>query len=210
MSTNFKNGFMISVEGLDGSGKSTVLEKIRKFLENNNIEFILTREPGGTLVSEKIRNIIVNEDIDGVTEALLFASARRHHVENLIKPALKEGKLVLCDRFIDSSLAYQGCGRGLGIETIWEINKFAIGDFLPNKTIYLDIAPEDGLKRIINSNREKNRLDLQKLDFYHKNRQGFLYLANQYPERFIVINANQSPDKVFEDLKEKFLNNFML
>lgn len=202
-------GMFISFEGSEGAGKGLILNKLKAFLQENNVDFIATREPGGTDVAEKIREIIVHEDIDGITEALLFASARRHHVENLIKPSIENGKLVLCDRFIDSSLVYQGCGRGLGIDTVWEINKFAIGDFLPDKTIYLDIAPEVGLRRISDNNRETNRLDLEGLDFYNKNREGYLYLANKYPDRFVVINANQTPDEVFNELKEKFLNNLI-
>lgn len=204
-----KKGLFISFEGSEGAGKGTILAKLKEFLEENNVDFISTREPGGTTVAEKIREIIVNEDIDGITEALLFASARRHHVENKIKPALKEGKLVLCDRFIDSSLVYQGCGRGLGMDKVWEINQFAIEGFLPDKTIYLDIDPQVGLKRIADNNRETNRLDSESLDFYNKNREGYLYLANKYPERFVVINADQTPDEVFNELKEKFLNDLL-
>ena len=206
---NKKEGLFWSLEGGEGAGKGMLIKKIIEFLIENNIEFVSTREPGGTDVAEKIREIIVHEEIDGITEALLFASARRHHVENLIKPAINKGKLVLCDRFIDSSLVYQGYGRGLGVDTVWEINKFAIGDFLPDKTIYLDIAPEVGLKRISDNNRETNRLDLEGLDFYNKNRQGYLDLANKYPERFVVINADQTPDEVFNELKEKLLNDLI-
>lgn len=204
-----RKGMFISIEGNDGSGKSTLLKKMTDFLNQHYVDFISTREPGGSDVAEKIRNIIVNENIDSITEALLFASARRDHVENLIKPALKAGKIVLCDRFIDSSLVYQGCGRGLGMDTVLEINKFAISYFLPDKTIYLDIDPEVGLKRIAYNNRETNRLDLEGLDFYNKNRQGYLELAKKYPERFVVINAQQTPNEIFLELKNKLLNDLI-
>lgn len=204
-----KKGIFISVEGVEGAGKGMLLSKIKQYLENNNVDYVSTREPGGTEIAEKIRAIIVNEDLDGIEEALLFATARRNHVRKLIKPALNEGRLVLCDRYVDSSLAYQGYGRGLGMDTIWDINKYAIEGFLPDKTIYLDIDPQVGLKRIADNNRETNRLDLEGLDFYNKNREGFLLLAKKYPERFVIINADQTPNEVFEELKEKLLNDLI-
>ena len=198
----------ISIEGLEGAGKGILIKNLIEFFKQKNIDFVSTREPGGTPIAEKIRDIIVNEEIDGITEVLLFASSRRHLVQNLIKPSINKGKLVICDRFIDSSLVYQGYGRNIDIDTIMAINKFAIGDFLPDKTIYLDIQPEIGLKRISDNNRETNRLDLEDLNFYNKNRQGYLDLAKQFPDRFIIINANQTPDAVFNDLKENFLDLF--
>ena len=194
----------ISVCGLDGAGKGVLMENIKKHLDSKGVNYILTREPGGTVVAEKIREVIVNEDIDDITEALLFASARRDHVEKKIKPALKEGKLVISDRFIDSSLAYQGVGRGLGIDFVKHINEIAIGDFMPDKTIYLDLDPEIGLQRIKENNREENRLDKEKIDFYKKNREGYLELARRYPNRYIVLNAEKSPEEVFSELLSKF------
>lgn len=209
MSNSKHKGLFISIEGVEGAGKGMLLEKLKKYFEDNNIDYVSTREPGGTELAEKLRNIIVNDELDGIEEALLFATARRNHVRKMIKPALEEGKLVLCDRYVDSSLAYQGCGRNLGMDTIWDINQYAIEGFLPDKTIYLDIDPQVGLQRIADNNRETNRLDLEGLDFYNKNRQGFLTLAQKHPDRFVIINADQSPKDVFEELKTKLLNDLV-
>lgn len=201
-------GKFLSIEGGDGSGKGTLIEMLIKYLSKEDINFITTREPGGTPVAEQIR-ALTHEDIDAVTETLLFAAARRDHVEKVIKPALNNNILVISDRFTDSSLIYQGIGRGLGIEQVLNINKFAINDLEPFKTIYLDIDPEIGLKRIHTNNREINRLDLQDIEFYKKNREGYLALAQKYPNRYIVINANQSIDDVFKEVISK-LNKSLL
>ena len=196
------NGKFIVFEGLDGCGKSTQLRLFADYLKENNIDFITTREPGGTPIAEKIRDIIVNENIDAITEALLFASARREHVEKVIKPALAEGKIVLCDRFVFSSLAYQGFARGLGEKYIYDINFEAIKDVIPYAIVYLDIEPMDSLKRIKSNGREVNRLDNESLDFYTKCRNGFFKLREHYKNEFLTINANQEIEKVFEDIKK--------
>lgn len=185
----------ITFEGPEGSGKSSVLDKICHQLEHDGFNVIKTREPGGTPISEQIRNIILdkaNTNLDPRTEALLYAASRRQHLVEKIWPALKEGKIVLCDRYLDSSLAYQGHARGLGYENILSINNFATENTFPDLTILFDIQPELGLERISkNSNREVNRLDLEKLDFHKKVREGFLELAKKYPERFYIVDASQ-------------------
>lgn len=185
----------ITFEGPEGSGKSSVLDKICHQLEHDGFNIIKTREPGGTPISEQIRNIILdkaNTNLDPRTEALLYAASRRQHLVEKIWPALKEGKIVLCDRYLDSSLAYQGNARGLGYENILAINNFATENTFPDLTILFDIQPELGLERISkNSNREVNRLDLEKLDFHKKVREGFLELAKKYPERFYIVDASQ-------------------
>lgn len=185
----------ITFEGPEGSGKSSVLDKVCHQLEHDGFNVVKTREPGGTPISEQIRNIILdksNTNLEPRTEALLYAASRRQHLVEKIWPALKEGKIVLCDRYLDSSLAYQGNARGLGYENILSINNFATENTFPDLTILFDIQPELGLERISkNSNREVNRLDLEKLDFHKKVREGFLELAKKYPERFYIVDASQ-------------------
>ncbi|KLU75489.1 dTMP kinase [Clostridium botulinum] len=198
-------GVFITLEGPDGSGKTTIVKMIEKYLKENNVDYISTREPGGINISEQIREIILdtkNTEMDARTEALLYVASRRQHLAERVIPALKLGKIVICDRFIDSSLAYQGYARGIGIDKVMSINEFAIDGYMPNLTLYLDIEPEIGLKRISqNHKREVNRLDLEKLDFHKKVREGYFKVLEKYPNRIKKINANQPIDKVFEDVK---------
>lgn len=198
-------GAFITLEGPEGSGKTTIVKMIEKYLSENNIEYISTREPGGINISEQIRDVILNKDnvaMDPRTEALLYVASRRQHLAERVIPAIKEGKVVICDRFIDSSLAYQGYARGIGIDEVMAINEFAIDGFMPDLTLYLDIEPEVGLKRISKNNeREVNRLDLEALDFHKKVREGYFKLLERYPNRIKKINANQPVDKVFEEVK---------
>ncbi|KEI06744.1 dTMP kinase [Clostridium botulinum] len=198
-------GVFITLEGPDGSGKTTIVKMIEKYLKENNVDYISTREPGGINISEQIREIILdtkNTEMDARTEALLYVASRRQHLAERVIPALKLGKIVICDRFIDSSLAYQGYARGIGIDEVMSINEFAIDGYMPNLTLYLDIEPEIGLKRISqNDKREVNRLDLEKLDFHKKVREGYFKVLEKYPNRIKKINANQPIDKVFEDVK---------
>lgn len=205
-----EKGMFIVFEGGEGSGKSTILTKTYEWLIKNNYECITTREPGGIQISEKIREIILdtkNTAMDGRTEALLYAAARRQHLVEKVIPALNSGKIVLCDRFIDSSLAYQGFARGLGIEEIYEINKFAIDDYMPNLTILFDVEPEIGLSRINkDNNREVNRLDLEEIDFHNKVREGYNILLENYQDRIKKIDASQSIDDVFAEVKNILKN----
>lgn len=198
-------GKFIVFEGGEGSGKTTILEMIYDYLITKGIECIKTREPGGIKISENIREIILDKDntnMDSKTEALLYAAARRQHLVEKVIKALNEGKVVLCDRFIFSSLAYQGYARDLGIEEIYNINKFAIDEYMPDLNILFDIDPKIGLARINkNSNREVNRLDLEKLDFHYKVREGYNILANKYNENFIKINAEETIEEVFEKVR---------
>ncbi|MEH6943598.1 dTMP kinase [Bacillus sp. JJ722] len=189
-----KRGIFITVEGPEGAGKSTILGLLNEKLQQEGYSLLLTREPGGISISEQIREILLNKDnimMDERTEALLYAAARRQHLVEKVKPALKEGRIVLCDRFIDSSLAYQGFARGLGIEEVYRINKFAIEDTMPDLTLYFDIEPEAGLQRIYNnSDREVNRLDMENLSFHNKVREGYMLLVERFPERIKVIDAS--------------------
>ena len=193
----------ITFEGGEGCGKSTVLKAIKERLESEGVSVVLTREPGGTPIAEQIRNVILdkgNTAMDGRTEALLYAASRRQHLVEKIWPALQEGKTVLCDRYLDSSLAYQGGARGLGIDEVLSINLFATEGTYPDLTLLFDLEPEQGLARIAaNQNREVNRLDLETLDFHHQVRNNFLALAKRYPDRYVIIDASQPLADVIED-----------
>lgn len=192
----------ITIEGIEGSGKSTLLNHIEAALTKRGFSLLLTREPGGVKVAEEIRAVLLNpqnKEIDGVTEALLYAAARRQHLTQKMIPALKEGKVVLCDRYVDSSLAYQGYARGIGLDRVMEINRFAVGEAFPSLTLYLDVEPEIGLQRIYKDRkREINRLDMESLHFYQRVREGYLLLAEREPTRVKVIDARVPMEEVTE------------
>ncbi|MFL0270073.1 dTMP kinase [Candidatus Clostridium radicumherbarum] len=198
-------GIFITIEGGEGTGKTTQLKLIEEYLKGEKFKYILTREPGGIDISEQIRKIILdrnNTAMDARTEALLYAASRRQHLIERVIPALKEDKIVICDRFIDSSLAYQGFARGLGIEEVLKINEFSIEGHMPNLTIYLDIEPSIGLNRINkDAEREINRLDLERNTFHEKVREGYHILIERYPDRIKQVDANQTIERVFEDIK---------
>ena len=201
----------ITFEGGEGSGKTTVASKVFEKLKNEKYNIILTREPGGVKIAEQIRNIILdkeNTSLDDRSEALLFAASRRQHLVEKVWPALKENKIVLCDRYIDSSLAYQGGGKHLGVDEVLHVNLFATENTLPDLTILFDLEPSIGLERINkNKNREVNRLDLESLKFYDDVRNTFLELSEKYKDRYVVIDASKSLEEVVETtykiIKEK-------
>lgn len=197
-------GMFISLEGGDGAGKSTAIALLEKRVTEQGLAVLVTREPGGVDIAEQIREVILNREnikMDGRTEALLYAAARRQHLVEKVIPALEQGKIVLCDRFIDSSLAYQGVARGLPTDEIFAINQFAIQDHMPDLTFYLDVSPEVGLARIeANSNREKNRLDLEKVSFHTRVREGYELLITKFPERIVRINADQPIEQVVDEM----------
>ncbi|MGE7844013.1 dTMP kinase [Lysinibacillus sp. NPDC093712] len=199
-----KCNLFITFEGPEGAGKTTVIKKIAERLSLENIDVLATREPGGIEIAEKIRTIILNPEhtaMDERTEALLYAAARSQHYFEKVRPALDAGRMVICDRFIDSSLAYQGYARGIGVDEVLSINEFAIGKKLPDLTILFDISPEVGLARIhAHGDREVNRLDVESLAFHQKVREGYLQLVKRYPERINVVNADQSIERVVEDV----------
>ena len=194
----------ITFEGGEGSGKSTAIERLGKMLRSLGKKVVITREPGGTPISEEIRSVILdkaNTGMDPWTEALLYAAARRQHVKERIEPAHEEGAIVISDRYVDSSLAYQGGARGLGIDKVLLLNQFALDGVMPDLTIYFDLAPETGLGRIRKSeNREVNRLDLERISFHEKVRESFLALKDMFPERIKIIDANLTPDQVFQEI----------
>lgn len=199
-----KSGLLITFEGPEGAGKTSAIKKIGDKLGNTNIDYMLTREPGGIEIAEKIREIILNPNhkaMDERTEALLFAAARAQHFFEKVEPALQQGKIVICDRFIDSSLAYQGYARGLGVDEVLGINEFAIGKRLPDITILFDLAPEIGLARIqANRADEVNRLDQESLAFHKEVREGYLNTVERYPERIQIVDASESIDQVVEKI----------
>ena len=178
------SGFFITFEGGEGSGKTTIAKMVKEQLSKEGYHVVLTREPGGVEIAEEIRNIIhdvKNTNMDKKTEALLYAASRRQHLVEKVIPALEEDCIVICDRYIDSSLVYQGIARGIGIEEIYQMNLFATENILPIRTLFFDIKPEDGLKRVYeNKDREVNRLDLETLDFHQKVYDGYLKLCDKY------------------------------
>lgn len=187
-------GIFITFEGPEGAGKTTIISIVQKELLKKGYNVISTREPGGIDIAEQIRSVILdtkNTKMDSRTEALLYAASRRQHLAEKVIPALDAGKIVLCDRFIDSSLAYQGYARGLGIDEVLSINEFAINGLMPSLTLFFDIEPAVGLARIEKSNsREVNRLDLENLKFHEKVYEGYIQVANRFKERFQMVDAN--------------------
>lgn len=198
------NGTLISFEGPEGAGKSSILEAILPLLEEKEITYITTREPGGVDIAEQIRQVILDPDhtsMDAKTELLLYIASRRQHLVERVLPALAVGKVVLMDRFIDSSVAYQGYGRGLSVEAIEWLNQFATDGLKPDLTLYFDLDVEEGLARIArNHEREVNRLDLEGLELHQKVRQGYLALAEKEPERIVKIDASQPFEAVLADV----------
>jgi len=184
----------ITLEGIEGSGKTTAAKGIIEGLKNKGYQVIYTREPGGNPIAESIRDIILDRthtDMDARTEALLYAAARRQHLVDVINPALKSGKIVICDRFVDSSIAYQGHARAIGADLIDEINHFATGGTQPDLTFLIDVQPEVGLRRINqDKNREINRLDLEALEFHQAVYRGYHELAKKNPHRIQIINGD--------------------
>nr|WP_248629431.1 dTMP kinase [Enterococcus cecorum] len=197
------NGLFITIEGPDGAGKTTVLNELFPRLQMiAQKEIIKTREPGGVMIAEKIRQIILNpehQQMDERTEALLYAAARRQHLVEVILPALNEGKIVICDRFVDSSLTYQGAGRRIGIKEIAQINEFATEGLEPDFTLYLDVDSDTGLRRIQNHRKQDvDRLDLEGLEFHQRVRHAYLKLAEENPVRIHRIDAKMSLQEVVE------------
>ena len=199
-------GFLVSLEGPEGAGKTSVLEALIPILEDRGIEVLSTREPGGVLIGEKIREVILDPshtEMDPKTELLLYIASRRQHLVEKVLPALAAGKLVIMDRFIDSSVAYQGFGRGLDKEAIDWLNEFATDGLKPDLTLYFDIEIEEGLARIAaNSDREINRLDLESLDLHRKVRQGYLSLLEKEANRIVKIDASLPLDQVIENTQQ--------
>ena len=198
------SGLFITLEGGEGAGKTTIANAVIDKLSTLGIETLYTREPGGIKIAEKIREVILDRDhteMDCRTEALLYAAARRQHLVEKVKPAMDEGRIVLCDRFVDSSIVYQGYARGIGMDEVREINQFAIEGFMPDLTIFFDIKPEIGLARIAaNDSREVNRLDLEGLAFHELVYGGYKKQAKMNPERIVSVDATKSVEALTDEV----------
>ena len=196
-----KRGKFITFEGCDGSGKSTQLRLLSEYLTKEGIPHIFTREPGGGKISEQIREILLNgknAEMTDECEALLYAAARVQHLADRVEPALKEGKLVICDRYVDSSFAYQAYARGLGLDFIEKINAFALENYLPDATVFIDLSPEDAFKRKHGAD-ENDRLEQAGMQFHKKVYEGYKALAEKY-ERFIAVDGKQTPKEIFDEV----------
>ena len=199
-------GMFITVEGCDGAGKSTQVGLIGKYLKEKGISPLMIREPGGTPISEKIREIILdkkNSEMANMTEVLLYAASRAQLVDEVIIPELKKGRIIVCDRFLDSSIAYQGFGRGISVKAIEEINSFATAGVCPDLTIYLDITPEMSFRRKSLMSEAPDRIEAEKLEFHQNVYTGYKYVAEKHPQRVFCVNAAQDVEKVFEDIKKR-------
>lgn len=198
------SGVFITFEGGEGSGKTTIAAMVKEQLTKEGYEVVLTREPGGVGIAESIRDIIVdvrNTMMDKRTEALLYAASRRQHLIEKVLPALEKGAIVICDRFVDSSLVYQGIARGIGIDEVYNMNLFATDHILPQRTIFFDVSPEIGLQRVhANKEREVNRLDLEKIEFHQSVYNGYLLLCDKYSDRIVKIDASVGINEVYEQV----------
>jgi len=202
-------GKFITFEGCEGAGKSAQMRLLTEYFEKNNVNYISTREPGGTPIAEKIRGVILDADNKGMAdecEALLYAAARAEHLKNKVIPALNEGKLVVCDRFIDSSFAYQVYARGLDYSIVERANFYALENCMPDVTLFLNISPKDAFKRKGGADK-KDRIELEGLSFHEKVYEGYLALAEKFPERFVKINCSgekqQTHQNILQALRER-------
>lgn len=195
-------GKFVTIEGCDGSGKSTQLALLSEYLEKNHIPHCFTREPGGGKISEQIREILLNGknmEMTDECEALLYAAARAQHLADRVEPALSEGKLVICDRYVDSSFAYQAYARGLGMDFVQKINAFALEKYLPDLTLWIDLSPEDAFKRKHGAD-ENDRLEQAGLVFHQKVYEGYLAMAKSEPKRIVKVDGKGSPSEIFNQI----------
>lgn len=208
------SGLFITMEGPDGAGKTTVIHQLIPLLEEKtNVAITSTREPGGSRIAEDIRKIILdvaNQEMDVRTEAILYAAARRQHLTDRILPNLEKGGIVFCDRFVDSSLVYQGIARRIGVDAVAQLNQFATAGMTPDVTLYLDVPAEIGLERIqkARGNRQFDRLDQEGLQFHQMVRQGYLDLLPTDPERFIVIDATADVEAVVQQCLQALVKRY--
>ena len=201
-----KQGKFVTIEGLEGAGKSTQIENLQEYLRSKQIDFILTREPGGTLYAEKIRKLlleITDESLDPIAELLLIFAARAQHLEKLIKPTLASGTWVVCDRFTDATYAYQGGGRSLGTDAVAKLEDFVQGAMRPDLTILLDLEPEIGLARATERG-ELDRFETEQLDFFNRVRAAYHQRVKERPDSYIVVDSSGDIDSVRGRLIEQF------
>ena len=205
-------GKFITFEGCDGCGKSTQLSRLRTYLEEKGIPHIFTREPGGGRISEGIREILLrgkNAEMSDECEALLFAASRAQHIRDRIAPAMEEGKLVICDRYVDSSFAYQAHARGLGMDFVSKINAFAMEQYLPDVTFFIDLSPEEAFARKKGAD-ENDRMEQAGLAFHKKVYEGYLAVAKAYPERVVVVDGRQSIEAIENAVREALISRGIL
>lgn len=195
-------GLFITMEGPDGAGKTTQIEKLRDYLSKKGYDIIICREPGGTKISESIRQVILNKDfkmMGNMTELLLYAAARAQLVEEVIRPALSQEKIVICDRFVESSAVYQGIARGIGVDLVYDVNKFAIGKTIPDLTIYIDLDAEKGIGRK-KKQAELDRMESETMDFHRKVVQGYREIASTYPDRIKSIRGDATIEEIHQQI----------
>lgn len=200
-------GYFISMEGLDGCGKTTQINAVEKFLKEMGFDVRRSREPGGCPIAEKIRNLLLdinNTGMNDICEVLLYAASRAQHVHEVIKPAIEKGQIVLCDRFVDSSVAFQGSGRQLGVSLIQQINAPAVDGCFPDTTVYLRLDHETALRRRENAT-ALDRIENEKASFHARVEAGFEQLANESPERFIVVDARKTPEELSAEIRHQLL-----
>lgn len=196
----------ITFEGPDGSGKSTQVKQLAEYLESRGCTVLFTREPGGTTIGEQIRQLVLSQKSQGIThqtEALLFSAARAQIVVEIIKPALAAGKIVLCDRYADSTMAYQGYGLGLDLVALRSITRFATGGLIPDLTFYIDVPVSVGIAR--KQHDQVNRLDAKEIAYHEKVRVGFLELAKAEPARWVVVDGTRSVDQVQNEIRARVM-----
>lgn len=197
-------GRFLTFEGGEGAGKSTLIQSVASYLTQQGQGVVCTREPGGTKAAEEIRDLVVTGAAnrwDAVSETALFLTARRSHVEELISPALTAGKTVLCDRFADSTLVYQGIAKKLGMDYVQQLSALIVGDVVPDRTFLIDIDPKIGLARAGGRSGNETRFETHGIAFHQAIRDGFLSLAKQHPERMLVIDGSQSAEVVFKEVE---------
>ncbi len=207
-----KKGFLVTFEGGDGCGKSTQLKMFQDFLKKENVDFIVSREPGGTPLGEEIRKILLNSNynISSTTEFLLFSASRATHVEEIVKPALKEGKVVILDRFYDSSYTYQGYAGNLSIKDIENITEFAIQGTKPDLTFLLDLSYDEAMKRKAKDEKlsHLDRMERKAKEYHDKVREGYLKLAKQNPDRIVVVDASKSVEEISNFINKTFVERY--
>jgi len=206
-------GLFINIEGGEGAGKTSLIKHLSKELDERNLSHIFTREPGGTPFSEEVRKVVLtsanSQGVNPISELLLFLAARVEHVEKVIQPALDQGTVVLCDRFVDSSMAYQAYGRRCDPDIIWNLCTTLV-PLLPDLTFYLDLSPEVGAKRLEKRQKDKrDRLESEKMTFHERVRQGYLTMAKRCAQRFVVLNAFESEQEIAHCARKELIKHLI-
>lgn len=198
-------GTFISIEGLDGCGKTSIINLVTQQLKHDGVDVVSTKEPGGSTIAARVRDILVDKEtknMDYITETLLYAACRSQHLHDFIIPNLNEGRVVISDRFVDSSYVYQGIARNLGLDQVMAINSLVVKDHMPDLTIYIDIAPEKCLARLKKAKKAGTKVDLESLDFYNRVREGYNIINKLFNDRVIKINGDQPLEKLAKEIYE--------